>query len=274
MTVTAARSRTPGFSADDVAAASWLATAMLGQFGFFVYLAGFYATPLLFGDVMTWNRNPILVRPPVESGEALHTLAFGIHAIGAGIIAVLGGIQLIPGVRRRFAAFHRWNGRVFVGLVVALSLSGYYLTWIRGPVPDSLNELATSVNGLMILSFAGLAVRAAMRRRFDEHQRWAVRLFLVSNAQWFLRIGGFGYFLVAQSIGAEVSFESGFFKFWTWGCFLVPIVVAELHRRSRDHRAGWIRWSGIAMLGACTVMTFIGSFAFLAFALKLVSQNS
>lgn len=36
---TVARRCVPGLSADDIAAASWLVSAMLGQFGFFLYLA-------------------------------------------------------------------------------------------------------------------------------------------------------------------------------------------------------------------------------------------
>jgi uncharacterized membrane protein len=260
-------------SVTDIVAGGWLAVSIAGQLAFFAYIAVFYGAPLLSGSIESWNNNVLLARPPVEAGAIANTMAFGTHAFGAGIIAVLGGLQLLPFVRNRFRKFHRWNGRLFVTLVIALSISGYYLTWVRGPQPASFNEFATSVNGVLILSFAVLAVSAAMRKRFQVHERWAVRLFLVSSAQWFLRIGGFGYYAIAQSLGAEVQFDGWFFQFWMWGCFLVPLAVAQIYFQTRASRRASVRWSGAGLLAVCVPLTLVGSIVFTLFSIQLIQGN-
>lgn len=185
-------------------------------------------------------------------------------------MALMGGLQLVPFVRNRFRTFHRWNGRLFVMTVVALSLSGYYIVWVRGPVPTSFSELGTSLNGALILGFAGLAVAAAIGRRFVEHERWAIRLYLVSNAQWFLRIGGFGYFFIAQSLGAEVAFDGWFFKFWIWGCFLVPLAISEVYFRTRRSDRVSVRKFSAAFIIGCALLTIVGSLVFSIFSIQLI----
>lgn len=263
----------PNPTVTDYAAGGWLVTALLGQFGFFIYILVFYAFPAVAGNLEAWNDNVLLNQPPVEEGKYADTFAFGLHALGAGLISVMGGLQLLPLLRHRMPTFHRWNGRLFVLLVVALTLSGYYLTWARGSQPTSTSELGTSVNGLLILTFAALAVPAAIYKRFDDHERWAIRLYLVSNAQWFLRIGGFGYFLIARSLGAEVAFDGWFFQFWVWGCFLVPLAMAELYFRTRYADRPAIRWAGAAVLALGAVLTLFGSFVFTSFTVQLIQGN-
>ena len=255
----------------DWAAGAWLIAAIAGQLAFAAYLVGFYAFPALLGNVEAWNANIMLSQPPVQPGAPDATFAFGVHAIGAAVIAVMGGLQLIPQIRNRFRTFHRWNGRAFLLIVLALTVSGYYLTWFRGSPPSSFSEFGTSVNGVLILGFAAMAVTTAMRRKFDDHERWAVRLFLVSGAQWFVRIGGFGYFAAMQALGFEVPFDGGFFQFWIWGSFLVPLALAELYFRTRAVQSLPVRWFSALVFFVATPMTLFGSFTFSMFTVQLMT---
>lgn len=257
----------------DYAAGTLLGVVILGQLAFFIFLTVFYTLPALAGDLLAWNANVLLQVPPVISGQPVDTVAFGFHAIGASLISLIGGLQLIPWVRKHYPAFHRFNGRLFMLTVIALSLSGFYLVWIRGPRPDALSELGTSVNGLLILSFVVLAFNAIRRRRFADHERWATRLFLVSHAQWFLRIGGFGFFVLTQSLGFEVGFENPFFQFWVWGCFLVPLVMTELFFRTHRSPAPLMRWASASVFIVMTPLAAFGIFAFTAFLVQLTLGN-
>lgn len=254
----------------DYTASSLFAVTIVGQWAFAAYILLFYAFPAVSGNVDVWNRNSLLAHPPVESGKIIATFAFGSHAIGASIIALFGGLQIIPSVRNRWRALHRWNGRIFIFTVVGLSISGFYLTWVRGPMPDSLSDLGTSVNGVLILTFAALTVISARNRRFMQHERWAIRLFLVSNAQWFLRIGGFGYFVVAQSLGVEVAFDGWFFKFWTWGCFIVPIAVSEVYFISRRAKSQPLRWLSASLFALLIPLTLIGIGTFSFYTVQII----
>lgn len=104
------------------AVAFWFVVALLGQWAFFAYILGFYGTSTVSGDFEVWNRLKALGRTPYVAGDTYGNLAYAAHALGAGIIAFGGALQLIPGLRARAPAFHRWNGRVFLFTVTGLSL--------------------------------------------------------------------------------------------------------------------------------------------------------
>jgi uncharacterized membrane protein len=253
------------------AAATWLLAALAGQWAFFWYIASFYGRSTLSGDLVVWNRLAALGRTPYVEGDTGGNLAFAAHALGAGIVALGGALQLIPWLRARAPRFHRWNGRVFIATVVALSLSGYYLVWVRGTSPSTLDALSTSLNGALILGFAFLAYRSARARRLVEHRRWALRLYLVSNAQWFLRVGVFAYFVVNGLLGRKASFADPFLGFWTWGCYLVPLLLLEAYLRARDSGRAAPQAIVATLLFAITATMLLGMVAFAAFSQRLAS---
>ncbi|MGE0044703.1 MAG: DUF2306 domain-containing protein [Hyphomonadaceae bacterium] len=249
----------------------WFAAAVLGQWAFFIYIMGFYGASSVSGDFEVWNRLSALGRTPFVRGDTGGNYAYLAHALGAGFIAFGGALQLMPFVRRRFPTFHRWNGRVFLFMVTALSLSGFYLVWVRNTSPSFLEGLSTTINGVLILSFAFLALRAALRRDFASHQRWATRLWLVSNAQWFLRVGVFGYFVANGLIGREASFGEPFFRFWTWGCFLAPLAMLQLYYFAQAQRSGALKYGVAGALAASTLFMGLGIFAFSIFSYALMT---
>lgn len=258
-------------SALRAAAAFWFLVALAGQWAFFYYIAAFYGVSTATGELETWNRLEALGRTPYAPGDTVGNAAYAAHALGAGVIAFGGALQLIPYVRERFPTFHRWNGRVFLVTVTALSLSGFYLVWVRKTAPSFVEGLSTSLNGVLILTFAAFALAAALRRDFDAHPRWAMRLWLVSNAQWFLRIGFFSYFVLSQLIGYKVSFGDPFLKFWTWGCYLVPLAVLQLYFHARDNGGPLSRLAMSLVLLAVTFAMGAGIFAFSAFSYAIAS---
>lgn len=251
------------------AGAFWFVVALAGQWAFFAYIAGFYGVSILSDEPETWNRLKVFGRTPYVAGDSAGNAIFAMHAMGAGIVALGGALQLIPQVRSRAPVFHRWNGRLFLITVVALSLSGFYLVWVRGTSPSFVEGLATTLNGVLILTCAAFALRAAVTRRIEAHRRWALRLYLVSNAQWFLRVGMFGYFAVGALLGVEVGFGDPFMPFWTWGCFLVPLAVAELYLRAGAHGGAALRWATAGLLVALTLVMAVGiaGFSVLSYAL-------
>lgn len=250
--------------------ALWFLAALAGQWAFFYYIAAFYGTSTLSGELEVWNRLQALGRTPYVAGDTLGNAAYAAHALGAGIIAFGGALQLIPQIRTHAPTFHRWNGRVFLFTVTALSLSGFYLVWVRGTSPSLVQGISTTFNGVLILAFAALTLRAALARNFAVHPRWAMRLYLVSNAQWFLRIGVFGYFIVSQVLGRKADFSDPFLQFWTFGCYLAPLAVLELYLRARD---GGGRLARFAMAGGLLVLTGVmaaGIFGFAVFSQSLI----
>lgn len=249
----------------------WFVVALLGQWAFFYYIAAFYGSSTFTGNFEVWNRLQALGRTPYVAGATGGNIAYAAHALGAGIIAFGGALQLVPYIRKRFPSFHRWNGRLFLFTVTGLSLSGFYLVWIRQTSPSVIEGISTTLNGVFILTFAALALRTAMARNIASHQRWATRLYLVSNAQWFLRVGVFGYFVVNQMLGNQVSFGDPFFKFWTWGCYLVPLAMLQLYYVARDHGGALSRTATAGVLVALTLFMGVGIFAFSMFSQAIIT---
>jgi uncharacterized membrane protein len=250
------------------AVAFWFFVALAGQWAFFYYIATFYGVSTLTGSFEVWNRLAALGRSPYVVGDTIGNLTFAAHALAAGIVAFGGALQLIPRVRERLPVFHRWNGRVFLVTVVGLSLSGFYLVWVRH---GSLSPISTTLNGLLILTFAFLALRAARARRIAVHRRWAMRLYLVSNAQWFLRVGVFSYFAINQALGNPVSFRDPFLSLWAWGCYLVPLAVLEMYLRARDGSSPVAKGAVASSLVVLTLIMSVGIFAFGMFSQLIVS---
>jgi Predicted membrane protein (DUF2306) len=234
-------------------AAFWFAVAALGQWVFVYYIAVFYGASSLSGDFAAWRRNTHLIKGYVP-GDTIGNLAFAAHALLAGYVAFGGAIQLIPAIRARAPALHRWNGRVFLGTALGLSLTGLYMVWGRGAAFDLVAAGAISLNAALIVVFGGLAWRAAVRRDFASHRRWALRTYLVANGQWFIRVGVIAWVIVNQG-HAKIG---PFFSFWQFGCYLVPLAVLELYLRAKDSAGPGGRYAMAGVLGVLTLVMGAG----------------
>lgn len=250
----------------------WFAAAMIGQWAFFYYIAAFYGASTFSGNLEVWNRLEALGRTPYVAGDTAGNFAYAAHALGAGIIAFGGALQLVPQIRAKFPTFHRWNGRLFLLTVTGLSLSGFYLVWVRHTSPSPFNAVSTTINGALILAFAALALRSAMARDIVVHRRWAMRLYLVSNAQWFLRVGFFAYFIVSAALGRKPAGDDPLLVFWGGpGCFLLPLAVLELYFFAKTKGGTLTRLMVAGALVALTLVMVAGIFAFAVFSQALIT---
>ena len=183
------------------AARFWFGVTVIGQLMFAFAVASFYSLTAMRGDYHAWKFTNGYV-PGVTKGN----WAVVMHVASAAALMLAGAVQLVPQVRNRFPVFHRWNGRIYMLTAVTLSAAGLYMTWIRGSVGDVTQHLGSTLNAILIWLFAGLALRFAMARDFKTHRRWALRLFLVVSASWFIRIMLFLSFLVFKGpIGFDPS---------------------------------------------------------------------
>lgn len=244
----------------------WLASALVGQWAFLSYIVVFYGPSTFTGDFAAWARNGLVSKGYV-AGDLTGNVTFAAHALAAGVIAFGGALQLIPWVRSRFPRFHRWNGRLFLVTAVGLSLSGFYLVWVRGSNPDLLGRMATTINGVLILACGAMAWRAAVKRDFATHRRWALRLYLVSNAQWFTRVG---FLLWIMINGGPVALKA-FHDVWQFGCFLLPLGALELYLRARDRGGDRARFAVAGLLLALTLLMIVGMVGFSLFSLRIIN---
>jgi len=239
----------------------WLFTALAGQLAFALYVAAFYGGQAAQGRFEAWNE--VLVGGYVR-GAAIGNIVLAAHLLLAVTITLGGPFQLWPWIRRRAPWLHRWNGRIYLLTAVLITLAGLYAVWTRGTAGGPLMRIGISLNGVLILLAVVPVWRKAVARRFAEHRRWALRLFLLVSGVWFFRIGLMFWILIHQApVGIGDDFDGPFVRFLAFACYLAPLAVLELYFRAEALRgsAGKYLMAGLlVVLAACTAGGILGAF--------------
>ena len=251
----------------------WFVTTLVGQWFFFYYIMAFYGFSVINDNMEIWNRWEPMGSTPFHAGDFSGNLAFAAHAIGAGIVAFGGALQLIPKIRNSFPKFHKINGYVYLTTVFCLAASGFYLVWIRDPDPVDLSGIGTTINGFLILGFAYFTVRRAIDKDITSHRKWALRLFLVSNAQWILRIGVFSYMVTGTLSGMSPAFGDPFFPMWTFGCFVLPLITLQMYFYAKEKGSNRVKFATSGVLFVTTIFMMIGMVGFTPFLFTVMSDG-
>lgn len=201
-----------------------------GQLLFIAFILLFYYPPTLGGDFAAWNAKPLI--KGFVAGDASGNLFFAVHVLMAAVISFGGLVQLVPAIRGRWPAVHRWNGRLYLVSALMLALGGLWLTWVRETWLVLAGAIGITLDALLILAFAALAWRAARARRFVEHRRWALRLFAVASAVWFMRVAYMAWGMATGGAGIGKALDGPFDLFLAFGSSLIPLALAELYLRA------------------------------------------
>lgn len=170
----------------NMAVRTWFVITTIGQWAFGGYIIAFYGKSTASGDLAKWNE--VLPHGYVK-GDWPGNLVVGVHVLLAAVLVLGGPLQLLPFVRRSAPLFHRWLGRLYVTTAIIVATGGLVMVWTRGAVGDRVQHVSISIQTIYIVLFAALAWRCARARRFDQHRKWALRLFMVVSGVWFFRIG-------------------------------------------------------------------------------------
>lgn len=244
----------------------WFLLVVIGQWAFLYYIVVFYGPSTATGNFQAWTKNTLLQKGYVE-GDTAGNLTFAVHALLAAVIAFGGALQLTPAIRNRFPAFHRWNGRIFMTTAIGLSLAGLYLVWVRSTNPTFLGSLSLTLNAALIVGCAVMAWAKARARDFDAHRRWAMRTFMVANAQWFIRVGFMAWVILNQGPVAMKAFNT----VWQFGCYLVPLAILELYLRTQDRAGPTGRLAMAGGLFAATLVMAVGIAGFTYLSFRILS---
>lgn len=239
-------------------ARAWFVTALAGQWLFAAYILWALVRPLLLGDGEAVNRTGLITGH--VSGDTLGNATLLGHVLAAAVLSGIGLLQMLPWLRQWFPGWHRWAGRTFMVLSLAAVVSGLTMTWVRGSRMSDISAIGISLNGLLVLVAVTMAWRLARQRRFAEHRRWAIRAFLLVSGVWTLRLGLMAWLILNQGPrGNSAQFDGPFDVVWVFGCYLLPLAVAELYFRAE--RAGpAMQRAATAVLAAGAALTALGTF--------------
>ncbi len=238
-------------------AVAWFVPTLIGQWIFAYHIAAVYFRTALAGNFGAWNDRLFV---GFVTGDLLGNIALAVHLFLALVITLGGTLQLIPGIRTRAPAFHRWNGRTYVAVAFLTSLAGLYMIWTRDTFGGILiNDISVSLDAVLIMVFATLAVRHARARRLDVHRRWALRLFMAASGVWFTRI--IYAFLdalpfetpgITEGMTGPANIAIGF------ASYALPLALLELYFRGQRSPRTSVRVAAAAIVTAAAVATAIG----------------
>ena len=246
----------PGKTLLHRSALAWILIAAVGQGAFIWMIVAHYGHKTFSGNFAGWNDKPLIKGyvPGDHAGNAV----FAAHVLLAAIVTLGGLLQFVPAIRRRAPSFHRWNGRPFFIVAYVMALSGLWLTWIRHTYLSLISGIAVSVDGILILLFATIAWRLALKHDFSAHRRWAMRTFMVVNGVWFLRVGIMAWALTTGGLGMNDTLSGPADIVLQFGAYLVPLAVLEIYFRGQtsSHASARYLVSGLVLL--MTVVTTAG----------------
>lgn len=259
----------PSF-ADRVLRAStifWFLAILAGQGLFAAYILRFYGGHALQGDWSAWTERLIV---GFIEGDPIGNAALVLHIVLACYVTFFGPLQLIPAIRARAPVFHHWNGRLYGAMAFVISLGALHMVWTRGAFDGAIggpNAIGISINAVLIMIFAGLAIRYAIARRIHIHHRWALRLFLSMSAVWFMRVCyGFWFFIHpgGPAPGVTEQLDGWFDISMPFFAIFFPLLVLELYLRAKLRGGPAIKLAMAALITLLTLMMACGIFTFAA----------
>lgn len=244
---------------------AWFLVAAAGQGAFIWMILAHYGRRTLAGDPAGWNDKPLI--KGYVSGDHAGNVMFAVHVLLAAVVTLGGLLQLVPAIRRRAPALHRWNGRLFFVLAYVMAAGGLWLTWVRHTYLSLISAVSVSINGVLILLCATLAWRMAVARNVDAHRRWALRAFLVVNGVWFLRVAIMAWVLASGGgLGMNRTLSGPADVVLQLGSYLVPLAVLEAYLRGQSSTKPAIKRFVAVLVLVMTLVTgggIVGAIAFM-----------
>jgi len=161
------------------------------------------------------------VPPTVAHNRFLHPWIV-VHAASAATALLLGPVQFLPAVRRRWPGVHRWTGRTYVVGCLAGGASGLVLA--AGVSSGVTAGAGFGALGAVWMHATGQGWRTARARQWPEHRRWMVRSFAMTFSAITLRL----YMPLAGVLGFDLMRA---YPAIAWLCWVPNAVLAELYLR-------------------------------------------
>jgi uncharacterized membrane protein len=159
------------------------------------------------------------VHPAMRLTFHAHQVGIYTHVFASSLALLTGPFQFSSRLRQRSAQVHRWMGRIYLGIGVALGgLSGLYMATLAfGGLTAKLGFACLALAWL----YTGLRAFGAVRAGdVAAHRRWMVRNFALTFAAVTLRI------YLPISVASGIPFETCY-PVIAWLCWIPNLLVAE-----------------------------------------------
>ncbi len=186
---------------------------------------------------MAARRAYVLLVPPeqprfaegaaLDAGFAAHRLLTFVHILPASLLIVLMPLQFVNRIRTRHIAWHRWSGRLLIGLGFIVGTSALAMSYTMA-IGGANETAATTLFAILFLFFLSMGFWNIRRRRIVRHREWMIRAFGVALGIATTR-PIVGAFFAARRLSPHEFFGTAF-----WLGFTLTLLAAE----------AWIHYSG------------------------------
>lgn len=239
----------------DLSARFWFTVTVVGQWLFIIYITGYYGTRFIENGINGFDgthlANGFII------GDSIGNIALAVHVLIAGMIIAAGQIQLVPNIRQKVPKLHRASGWFYMFASVIVSIAGIYLVWFRDRMIGSfIQDIGVTGGGLLTLFFAAIALFYAIKKDFVKHRQWALRLFMVVSAVWFLRLMVFAWLVLTGGVGIDMETFSGpFLNVVHFAQYLLPLAVLELYFWAQNKKSEfWHKFTSGVIATMCLFM--------------------
>lgn len=122
---------------------------------------------------------PLGALPADSLRLAVSPPAYFLHALTGLLFGVLGPLQFVRALRRRYGTVHRWAGRAFVLAGAGLAWSGLALLLQVESIATGLLDAARGVFALALVSALALGIASARARDMSRHRAWMIRAYAI-----------------------------------------------------------------------------------------------
>ncbi len=207
---------------------SWVLVVLTGQWIFALYIFIQFGIAALNGNPTSADTSRMI--QGYTQGDNFGNGVLMLHLLPAILLSLSGVFQLFPYLRNKYPFFHRWNGRMFLTLGILGTITGLYLTWVRGTRLSDIGSIGLTLNGLLILLASVLAWRFAIKRQYQKHMRWAVHSFILVNGVWSFRLYLMAWFILNQGPnGNNANIDGPADIALSFASYLLPMLIAEIY---------------------------------------------
>ncbi|WGI21582.1 DUF2306 domain-containing protein [Amylibacter sp. IMCC11727] len=157
-----------------------------------------------------------------------------LHMLFGAIITILAPLQLSEWLRQNRPKFHRFIGRILVGLAVPTTLGGLGYIALKGTIGGVQMDVAFALYGVLLSVAAIQAARFARAGHFTRHNRWALRFFFLIIGSWIYRVHYALWFTIVGEAGHTSTFDGAFDQVQNWAFFLPYLLILEARFTHRD----------------------------------------
>jgi uncharacterized membrane protein YozB (DUF420 family) len=157
------------------------------------------------------------------------------HVVFGMIALVIGPLQFIPAIRKKYVKTHHTIGKTYLISVLIAASASLYLSIDKIIVTEKALNFGTGLMGLAIawLLTSGMAYWSIRHRNFTQHREWMVRSFVVTT--------GFASFRLFNNILVN-NFHTdpnATGDVMAWACWAFPLLVTEVVLQAIKIRRGY-----------------------------------